>query len=286
MADINVPTTELPEIIGEDLLQSGYTKDFDDVGQETTVISWEGRRDKVEAEYEAQKILSKEDDITGSMAIRDGNGTLDVTSIAPTVDDPGDNDGVSVVWQVVFQEVMKNIGTHPYFTDTVDSNWVTTQVRIDQAIKNNIPLDVEQFVLANEAKRYYALRSFGVDTYPVYQPIIKKTTKMAKASIIVPSFKGFGYIQTIKEIDPPIWLIKQLSNLPKVKKTDYSVVNDILTINPSTIALTNYEWVKLPPTVSSTAGSKQYDINEIWRGAEKWSTVFYGGSWDPKAEGS
>jgi len=279
--------TDLPGYQGTlDGVNTGYTKNIDEEGQETTVNKWAGRSDKIEALYALKKALSQEDGTTISLDVSNGEGTLNITnSVAADekIDGKNNPESSAITWQVSMQEVMKPIGNHPYFEGTSGA-WPDTQVLLDQAIKNNTNFDTAASAFPSEAARYFGLKTYGVDNYPVYQPIIKKTTRTSLKHIIVPSFKGFGYVQTIKQINPPAWIIDQLSKLPKVGKGDYNNdgINETITINIDNIILTNYEWLKLPPTITSSKGSKQYDIAEIWRGAEQWAAIFYGGSWDPK----
>lgn len=234
---------------------------------------WAGPRVKVKDLYDTLK-----DDVGVDSLDYDPEGgvaRLTVFRSDPDLDQDGKAEE-NAIWEIAGAEIFRDLRTHPYIT--LRSGAILEEILIaDTQIAKGEAYDAALYSLNNVIKRYFALRLVGVQGYYQSTLVLRKTITVSARSDLQAEYDGANRVQTIAQINPPDVLLGPLTLLPVI--TGYDNFN--LPASP-TIEDGTWEWLKKTPKVRAVEGAKQFDLVLEWWGAEAWSAIFYGGSYDPQ----
>lgn len=249
-------------------------KSYSKSSGETQSEEWRGPLAKAVLFY-GESIVDPDID---SVDIRPDVGKAVATVTLTRVDPDGiTNEDDNALWEVDSNEVFRDLRTHPYFTK--NGTIVQDLDLVDEKLKRGDPYVVGDYTTPNIAKRYFGLRSFGVEGYYVAVLVLRKTITVSARSDIEAAYTGVNAIQALTVIDPPSKLVGPLSQLPLI--TGYA--NTDAPTAP-TVATGDWEWLKKMPRVRSIAGGKRFEIVYEWWGADQWASVMYLGTFDPSPD--
>lgn len=226
--------------------------------------------------------LAKAEALYASLKMDTAVTSLDLDPDAPsckltvTRPDPDaqTNETDNAIWELEAVEVMKDIRSHPYFNQSLVL--ATDIARIDKAIENGTAMDYTGHVLDDVLKRYYALRERGVESYYDSALRLTRTLIVGSASQLALSYASMNRVVSIDSINPPSALLGALTQLPILSYNGEDPTSDL------TITSGNWEWLKKGPKCRSQ-GRDKFQLIQDWFAVDKWSEVFYGGTWDPIA---
>jgi len=239
---------------------------------ETESEEWRGPRDKAVILYNESKSNTNID----SVSFDDTPGAAVASVILTRVDQALEqNEEENAIWEVDATEVFRDLRTHPYIV--LRSGAIMTELQLaDEKIKSGTAYSAGDYALTEVVIRYFALRRYGVEGYYQSVLVLRKTMTVSSRSDVEAAYENVNRVVSLNSIDPPRNLLGPLGELPNI--TAYSSF-----ANPGspTLETGDWEWLKKTPKVRSIAGSRRFEISNEWWGADQWSTVFYGGTWDP-----
>jgi hypothetical protein len=253
---------------------------------ETRRETWSGPNDKADTFYNDRVGSEDIDDL--DLKHVPGVGTV---SFTVTDDQEGQSGGTNeednAIWEILPQDVFKDLRAHPYFnpSDSIVSEIVTA----DNAIKKGTAFSTSGMTWATQVGKYYALRMRGVQGYLENNIVINKTITTSSRSIIEAVYDDVGRAVKLPRINPPEQLLGNLAAIIKIPdNSNYLPVVDNNANTPYWVTdasipytATAWEWLAKRPTIRSLADGKRFEIQYSWWGAERWSMVLYGGTWDP-----
>jgi len=205
---------------------------------------------------------------------RGGKGYVTLVYNAVEDDEGGPMGEDNSVWEVLPNEMVKDIRTHPYFNPSASVYQYITEA--DQSLARGEQYDYDGMPSFNEMmQRYLGLRLAGVEGYVFSGVILKKSTKTSNIGTLTASWKNVNFVVNLNvDIDPPIEVIGSINELERCAEGE---MGDGLREDAE------WEWLKKAPVVRTAGSPRLFQIDEQWWGADKWSKVFYGGSFDPMA---
>jgi len=307
------PATTRAVIKGYDgMVRQKMPRSWSQQNAETITEVWKGPRDKARTMY---------DGLIGSINIDSisydpSDGAYDATVTITYKDSSGTNEegggGLVVdeennaIWEVAGMEIQKDIRVHPYFMapsvyidqTTINKSIYEEMINIDLAIAQGKRYVAPAHAITNwknKLSRYYALRLQGVDTYIDNAMVLKKNVTVTKRTLVNVAWAGVGYCMNINTINPPNAIVAQMKDIYRLKRPPASDVGlgTIAGINAFYVVQkmgavdwdhSQWEWLKKAPTVTAIEDARRWTITYEWWGAERWSSVFYNGSWDPSVD--
>jgi hypothetical protein len=223
-----------------------------------SVEEWRGPRAKAETFFEnARSDINAFNTTYDEVEWEDGGGFGIVRLLTNEDDDPNNEDD-NAVWELIFEQEFVPLAQHPYFTSVSGS--INIEIRnCEQAIARGDAYVSSASAFPTEMGQYYGLRLHGVQGAIVSLPVIRKTVTLSNRSTITAATQNVDTKQTLAEIGPPPAKLGDLSS---------------------------WEWLKRAPRLLSRDGGKSFEIVYEFAGEKAtrgWSTVLYGGSWNPTA---
>jgi len=220
---------------------------------EISVAGWAGGIDEMSEDFNGKsgKLLCRVFD--------DSGGT-----------DGGNTEALNSVWELIAQQLLKPIESHPWF----DAISAKDKRDILERARNSKPrnLNIAEKVVAppggTDVVILYIHYAHSVMDYLSTDLILRKTTRLSGRSEVKASYTGINTVvaKTLPELEsnigPPAAIIDIAKNLPKLGTTDGS-----------------WEWLKLGPQVRQIT-KRKFQLVYTWHGASRWS-ILYGGSWVP-----
>jgi hypothetical protein len=240
---------------------------------ETYFEEWQGPSAAASAFYLTKKQSKEWDNITlNSFPVRS-------VTLEKAVDD-SDNANNEPVWEIDAVELMKPLEVHPYFvcgSPGVGKTLTEWKASFDKALRQATSLPAASGDYVTNEQRYGGLRGAGVDSYIDLYVVIRKTQIVSRANTVVAAqWNKVNKVVPLDYINPPADIIGQLTDIERIKRNP---------VDPATLGTyekAKWEWLTKAPRIKNEAGGKKRSIIQEWWGAEEWSTVFYGGSWDPQ----
>lgn len=235
---------------------------------------WQGPAVKAMAFYTAQRATGAWDNITlDEFPVR-------TVTLEQAVNDSDSLSGNRPVWEIDAVDLMKPLEVHPYFVSGspgAGKGLAEWKASFDKALRQATSLPAAAGVYAANEQRYGGLRGAGVDSYMDLYVVIRKTTIVSRSNTVKKAqWNLANKVVTLESINPPNDIIGQLSDIERLKRD---------ATNPAELGVyekAKWEWLTKAPKIRNEAGGKKRAIVQEWWGAEEWSKVFYGGSWDPQ----
>ena len=231
---------------------------------------------------------STRDDINRGNATYDdveydeGGGIGVIRLITNEVEDPVNEDD-GAIWEVDSQELFIDIRRHEYFLgmSSAEELIAVADSYVADADKGPYIADTEASDYDAIMGRYYKLRMAGAEGYYYSVPVLRKTLTLSSRTEIEASWRRVNRATTLGSINPPRKILGALNRMPIV-----NVTSGVDGTPAALISITygQWEWLKKAPRILGKAGGKQYELAYEWWGAQAWSTVFYGGTWDPNQD--
>ena len=233
---------------------------------ETYIYTYKGEKSLVQQAFEDFKKDGIDGGDVDSVEFHNDKavGYLSVTYIDSSDDITAD---ANAIWEVEPTEIFKDIKTHPYFA--VSADFQREMATIDNDIREGKEFDSSASANPTHAGRYYGLVLAGVKGYVINGIVIKRTVTVSAHSSLVAAYSDVNRKVTFESIDAPDGILGDMK-FPKYSDGVLDPVGD-----------QEWEWLKKMPTVKTTDGGRRFEMVQRWIGAEKWSILFYGGTWDP-----
>lgn len=240
----------------------------------TRFLRYEGSRTAAEAFYEdcIALVPSTYDDV--QKVEQAGKGVVTISIVNP---DSSTTEEDLAEWEVSENKVWKPLLQLPYFAQSSGTFWDEIPI-VDKAIETG---SGQPDNLGEWGKRYWALRSSGVEGAEVSQPVIRKTITVSARRLVDVAMEAANVNDCVDVADIvaaglPTEINGMLSSMTKRVYAGNGDPADYTT-PPGT-----WEFVKRMPTKQS-AGKGMWRISYTWEAAEKYSTVIYGklATWDP-----
>lgn len=200
----------------------------------------------------------------------DEDGPVGTVTLSTANSGPGDsptNEDENAIWEVAGQDLLKDLRAHPYLNPS--GSIIPEIVEADKALAENEPFTADG-IWPVQVQRYYNLRREGVQSYVTSSIVIRRTIKTTSREAIDASYvKVNRVVDLLTEINPPQQIIGNLLLLP--------IANDVA----GGFDEGEWEWLKKTPTITTSDGGQKFTIKDEWWGAEVWSLLLYGGTWDP-----
>lgn len=168
------------------------------------------------------------------------------------------DDGLDEQWTLQRQEYRRQIASAPFMVSAF-ADGLERAKKIAEADHRIMDMEIEGWIDSQpEAiRKYVTYRLMGTDYYVVYTPVVTQTQYAVSAQDA--------------RANPPA------SEIPKIVDVgDINAPNSIIYNLPN-----NWQWMEVPPLVSSTAERRRYRVERQWIGAEKWADIYQGGTFNP-----
>jgi hypothetical protein len=259
--------TDAPVILGlNDMTQTAEREGWSKTGGRTITEIWEGPLPQAQILARNERQAGDYDEISLSNTPGTNHATVELT--LQLVDDTTEE-----TWEVDTQEFFENIRSHPYF---IPSGSIHEEVlAVDKIIDNGEYFDASDYTWENQLNRYYGLRMAGVEGYFSGYIVIRRRQRVSNQADVVLDYTTQNRVVTLDQISPPEKILGALNKMPVLTGYDGGDIASPQIVDQ------DYEWLKKPPKATIDEGGRRYEIIQEWWGAEAWSRVFYGGSWDP-----
>lgn len=294
-------TTAGVALAGENALtRTGQRKRFNANGESVLVEVFEGPAAMIEEYYQDLKPfedVKAMDCETGSgkgeLTIEYGSEYAATGAAAP--DNPDAPPTPLVIpntipeWSIDWMQIPRPLAGHPYFQlqyfPGSGLNLADVIAEADHAIATGqeyAPSDAYKDYM----KRYYGLRTAGVEEYPESVAIITKQYQTTELPIIEDAFTGIDQVVDFAaDINPPLPVISAIDAKQKITSYGTSDPASFVFNNGGAVTGTDlFEWLKKPTrlVMSGNENAELVNITEMWWGVPEWSAVIYPrGSWDP-----
>ena len=275
--------SDAPVIKGSDAAtaQGIISKRYERGRGETTEKLWRGPWLKAEDKYNAKKL----DDTTDVAQLARENQVSGVLRVVEV----GDPDDDEVVWTVEAMEISKDLRAHPYFQ--VSGGILEEIVECDEKIRRGQVYDYSAATFSAQMQRYYGLRVSGVSHYLESGACLRKAVATTRRALIDVAWANANRVVKLRDTDdndfatpaitPPGEIISNIEALTRLSRTTAESGGLLTPYDDTMYEPAKWEWLKKVPVITIENGGMRYRIEYEWWGAEEWSAVLYGGSWDP-----
>lgn len=244
-----------------DVVKTGYDKDWSQDGKQTVAEVWTGPIAKAEAKYDALVAALGSD----TVSIRRSKGVGIVSVRVSLADGGGDDDSTSGVWQIGATVLDKPLESFPGLKEVpaikafnLAADRVAIALANSEYEKGNF-----QFVPAAEpAKTYFGFKVRGVQSYLRGIPTVRWCRTVNKAnSAVKASYAGVDRAWKITDPNGP-------KNMPAEMKTALAELDEW--------NANKKQWLKQWPTLE-TSDNTNYQLVHSWMWARRWAYTFYNG---------
>lgn len=168
--------------------------------------------------------------------------------------DGGNTEELNAVWEVYAQPLLKPIEAHTDF----DAVTAKRKRYVEKAARDAEALDA---AATDAEKTLYAYYSNQILEFKMFNLELRKTTTLSSRTAITASYANINEVVALPSV--PFALIGVLTSLPKMDGTTGA-----------------WQWLKEAPQIRQVA-KRKFQLSYFWSGAERWASIYPGGSWTP-----